>query len=673
MLGNVVLLVVVARRDARPLAAADARRLLVRSPLLLDRRRCGCARTLFPATWDAQQRAGEVAGVVDEAVTGVRVVKGFGQEDRELAPPDRRRRETLYRSRVRLVRMQARLHVDAAAIPVLGQVGGARARRLAGDPGRDHARARSSRSPATSCSSSRRCGWWRRCSPSASRPGPAPSASSSILDSNPLVTEKPDAVDARPACAARSTSSDVRFGYLRSEPVLDDFDPHVRARRDGRARRRVGLGQVDGEPAAAPLLRRRRQGAITLDGVDVRDVTLDSLRRQIGVVFEDSFLFSDSVRDNIAYGRPDATDAEIEAAARAAGAHEFIRELPDGLRHGRRRARPHAVGRPAPARSPSPARCSPTRGPRPRRRHLGDRRRDRGGRSTRTLREVMAGPHDDPHRPPPLDAAARRPHRASSTAAGSWPRAPTTSCWHVSALYRDLLAGPGDERRGRPSAVDGPDSAASARRRRRGVDASRRPRHVADTGDPRTSARRRPRRQSARPAGRARSPGRDRAARRWRRRRRHRRRCSRHARAARRASTASRPPTTTPTSTSTPRRRPTTPFTLLRASSARSAGRWASGSASSSIDALLTLLGPLLIRQRHRPRRGRGHDDRALVASVRVPRGHASLDWVVTWAYTRVHRAARPSGCCSRCGSASSPTSSGCRSTTTTGRWRAGS
>ena len=61
-------------------------------------------------------------------------------------------------------------------------------------------------------------------------------------------------------------------------------------------------------------------GAIRVDGVDVRDVTLDSLRRQVGVVFEDAFLFSDSVRTNIAYGRPDATDDDIVRAARAAGA-----------------------------------------------------------------------------------------------------------------------------------------------------------------------------------------------------------------------------------------------------------------------------------------------------------------------------------------------------------------
>src|SRR5205807_9624343 len=67
-----------------------------------------------------------------------------------------------------------------------------------------------------------------------------------------------------------------------------------------------------------------------IDNTDVRDVTLDSLRRQIGVVFEESFLFSDSVRNNIAFGVPDATFDDVVAAARAAEAHEFITALPNG-------------------------------------------------------------------------------------------------------------------------------------------------------------------------------------------------------------------------------------------------------------------------------------------------------------------------------------------------------
>ncbi|MGI8492296.1 MAG: ATP-binding cassette domain-containing protein, partial [Acidimicrobiales bacterium] len=70
------------------------------------------------------------------------------------------------------------------------------------------------------------------------------------------------------------------------------------------------------------------EGAVKLDGHDVRDLTLASLRAKVGIVLDEAFLFSVSIHDNMAYGRPDATAAEVEAAAAAAGAHEFIAELP---------------------------------------------------------------------------------------------------------------------------------------------------------------------------------------------------------------------------------------------------------------------------------------------------------------------------------------------------------
>src|SRR5206468_9208241 len=72
------------------------------------------------------------------------------------------------------------------------------------------------------------------------------------------------------------------------------------------------------------------RGSIQVDGVDVRAITQRSLRKQIGVVLQEALLFDDTVRSNIAYGRPDAAVEEIEAAARAANAHEFITALPRG-------------------------------------------------------------------------------------------------------------------------------------------------------------------------------------------------------------------------------------------------------------------------------------------------------------------------------------------------------
>ncbi len=71
-------------------------------------------------------------------------------------------------------------------------------------------------------------------------------------------------------------------------------------------------------------------GRITVDGHDLREVTLESLRRQVAVVLQDTFLFNTTVRENLLYGKPDATEEEVLAAAKAAHAHEFIEDLPDG-------------------------------------------------------------------------------------------------------------------------------------------------------------------------------------------------------------------------------------------------------------------------------------------------------------------------------------------------------
>ncbi len=264
--------------------------------------------------------------MVDEAVSGVRVVKGFGQEDRELASLTDAS-EDLYRSRVRTVRLQARYQSALQAIPVLGQVavlalGGwlaiqgeisigtflafstylvqllAPVRMFAG---------------MVAVAEQARAGTQRIFE---------------LIDSNPLVTELPDAPDL-PAVAGDITFDHVSYGYLRSEPVLHDFSLHVAA---GETVALVGASG-SGKSTVSLLLPRFydvQDGAIRIDGVDVRDVTLDSMRREIGIVFEDAFLFSDTVRANIAYGRPDATDEQIERAARVAGAHQFVTELPHG-------------------------------------------------------------------------------------------------------------------------------------------------------------------------------------------------------------------------------------------------------------------------------------------------------------------------------------------------------
>jgi ATP-binding cassette subfamily B protein len=123
---------------------------------------------------------------------------------------------------------------------------------------------------------------------------------------------------------------DVTFRYTPDGPaVLDGFTLHVRP---GEIVALVG-STGSGKSTVARLLGRFYEpeaGTVSIDGHDVGDLTLVSLRHALGVVLDEPFLFSTSVRDNIAYARPDATDADIEAAARAAQAHGFISELAEG-------------------------------------------------------------------------------------------------------------------------------------------------------------------------------------------------------------------------------------------------------------------------------------------------------------------------------------------------------
>ena len=281
---------------------------------------------VFPATWDAQQKAGEVADVVDEAVSGVRVVKGFGQEERELAHLAEAS-EALYASRARLVKLQARFTSTLQAIPTLAQVavlalGGWLA--LEGRLTLGAFLAFSSylvqlMAPVRLLAGLFTVGQQARA---------GGERILDILDANSQVVDAPDAVELPPV-RGEVAFEGVTFGYTLSEAVLDGFDLHVAP---GEVVALVGTSG-SGKSTVTALLPRFydvASGRVTVDGVDVRDVTLESLRRQVGIVFEDAFLFSDTVRANIAYGSPDATDADIAAAAAAAGADRFIAALPEG-------------------------------------------------------------------------------------------------------------------------------------------------------------------------------------------------------------------------------------------------------------------------------------------------------------------------------------------------------
>jgi ATP-binding cassette subfamily B protein len=149
-----------------------------------------------------------------------------------------------------------------------------------------------------------------------------------VLDSRSSVPEKPDALSL-PRVQGEVRFEQVGFAYPGGPPILDGID-FVAA--PGRTIALVGQTGA-GKSTAMALLQRLWDpvtGRITLDGHDLRDVTLESLRRNIGVVFQEALLFNRSIRDNLVVGRPDATQEEIERACRMAEAHDFIIRKPQG-------------------------------------------------------------------------------------------------------------------------------------------------------------------------------------------------------------------------------------------------------------------------------------------------------------------------------------------------------
>jgi ATP-binding cassette subfamily B protein len=121
----------------------------------------------------------------------------------------------------------------------------------------------------------------------------------------------------------------VDFGYEPGRPVLEDVQLEISPGRTVALIGRTGSGKTT-LAALVPRFYEATAGRVLVDGIDVRDLERRSLRREIGVISQDPFLFSASIRDNIAFGMPDAPHDAVEAAARAAQAHEFILELPQG-------------------------------------------------------------------------------------------------------------------------------------------------------------------------------------------------------------------------------------------------------------------------------------------------------------------------------------------------------
>jgi ATP-binding cassette subfamily B protein len=149
-----------------------------------------------------------------------------------------------------------------------------------------------------------------------------------VIDEPEEIRDANDAYDLPPG-PGRVVFEDVTFGYDPARPVLRGLDLVLEPGRTVALIGHTGAGKTT-TASLVPRFYDVQAGRVTVDGHDVRSVTLTSLRREIGAIAQDPFLFSAPVRENIAFGRPEATDEEIERAARLAQAHDFIAALPDG-------------------------------------------------------------------------------------------------------------------------------------------------------------------------------------------------------------------------------------------------------------------------------------------------------------------------------------------------------
>jgi ATP-binding cassette subfamily B protein len=279
-----------------------------------------------PTLRDVQQKLADVATVAEENIVGVHVVKSFAQEPQESAK-FKARSEAVFQQTLRANRQRALYVPFISWIPLIAQgavllvgarmvtsgelsVGGFVAFNLY---------------LGMLVTPLRSLGMWIGQSQRATASG---ERIFQVMDEPEEIAERPDAAELPPGGGALRFEG-VGFEYLQGRPVLEDVTLDVPAGRTIALIGQTGSGKTT-LTALVPRFYDVTSGRVLVDGTDVRDVTLPSLRSAIGVISQDPFLFSASVRENITFGAPDLDDGEVERIARLAQAHEFVAKLPEG-------------------------------------------------------------------------------------------------------------------------------------------------------------------------------------------------------------------------------------------------------------------------------------------------------------------------------------------------------
>jgi ABC-type multidrug transport system fused ATPase/permease subunit len=279
-----------------------------------------------PTLREVQQKLADVATVAEENIVGVHVVKAFAQEPAEEAK-FRVRNEALFGQTIKANRQRATYVPLLSFLPLLAQAAvlllGARMVAKGSLPVGYYVSF--NLYLALLVTPLRSLGMWV---------GQAQRATASgerifqILDEPEDVADRPGAIEL-PEGDGAIRFENVSFSYLPGRPVLEHLDLDVDAGRTVALIGHTGSGKTT-VSSLVPRFYDVDSGRVLVDGVDVRDVKLASLRRSIGVITQDPFLFSTTVRDNIAFGLPELTDDEVERVARLAQAHEFVERLPQG-------------------------------------------------------------------------------------------------------------------------------------------------------------------------------------------------------------------------------------------------------------------------------------------------------------------------------------------------------